>query len=301
MAQDIQILAPPLAAPAVVSVANVQAFQSSLTSMKLNAGLPSGELAAAVDPSGPFHFQLTQGNTKSLFIWNSGAGIPESSLIPSLYPQVVFTRLVSDPNHTVDPQSITQQLPPAGPVVVMLGITLGPTDDVLDIVFTPPASTPSASTASDHVTTLIRPVAVCVDPTVPGQATLVTPFLEAQSADPTVTTPQPIFDPPTVLAALQPIFGNVTLVQGCLPPGRYAPNLVYPTGQAWTVPNESGSCSPLEGSIDFGSSPPTCAPSGGGAGRDVLFSQGPRSVLEVTASPGSATCAKFPVPAACGG
>jgi hypothetical protein len=112
---------------------------------------------------------------------------------------------------------------------------------------------------------------------------------------------QPIFDQTTVAAALAPIFGNVTIVQGCLPPGRFAPNLVYPTGQAWTVPNESGSCSPLEGTLDDKTSSPTCASDAGGTGRTVLLSQGTRAVLEVTPSPGSSTCAMFPVPKACGG
>jgi hypothetical protein len=167
-----------------------------------------------------------------------------------------------------------------------------------------PVKAPGPSAATDHVTALVRPLAVCVDPTQPELgATLVAPFFTGQSADPKTLGPQPLFDPAAVIAALTPIFGKINPpMLGCLPPGRYAPNLVYPTGQAWTVPNESGSCAVLEGSVDFTSSSTTgaaCATDGGAPTRDVLQSQGPRAVLEITETPGSKTCAAHPVPAVC--
>ncbi len=299
MAQDIHVLA----SPAIPTPTQAAAFQKSFVSIKLDAGLPPDELAAAIDPAGPFLFQLSASNSKSLFIWESGTMIPENSLVPSLYPQVVFTELVPDPKHTIDPQSLTQEAPPKGPVVVTLGITLGPADSLLDTVFMPQPSSPTPAAASDHVTALVRPTAICLDPTDPAAgATLVTPFLTGTSVDPTVKTPQPLFDPATVIMALEPVFGHVTIVQGCLPPGRFALNLVYPTGQAWTVPNETGSCAASEGTVNLKTTPPSCSvapPDANGQPRDVLYSQGTRAVLEITESPGSATCAMFPVPAAC--
>lgn len=48
-------------------------------------------------------------------------------------------------------------------------------------------------------------------------------------------------------AALQKQFGRpVNVKTGCLPQGRYAMNLVYGTGQAWSDPNEAGVCAPSE-------------------------------------------------------
>ncbi len=306
MAQDIQILAqPPMDAMLETTVPR---FQASLASITFNAGVPSSELESAISSSDPFQFQLTKkSNSDSLFTWTDGTAIPENSLLSNLLPQVVFTKLIDDPDHTLDPQGIIQQVPPTGPVVVVLGLTLPPTDALLGLLGYP-VKAPGPAAATDHITALIRPVAVCVDPTKPEQgATLVAPHFTGANAEQGFKCPNgpdtcPLFDPDAVIAALTPIFGKInTPVTGCLPPGRYAPNFVYPTGQAWTVPNESGSCAVSEGEVTFSSSAPTGARCtlNGVAGRDVLFSQGPRSVLEITASPGSTVCADHPVPSAC--
>jgi hypothetical protein len=302
MKQDIQVKAPPM----IPSASTTQTLQDSFVKIKLDAGVPASELGAAINPAGPFLFQLRAGNPNSLFIWDSGSRIPENPLVPALYPQVVFTELVDDPTHTIDPQSLTQQTPTSvapGPVVVTIGITLGPSDSLFETALTAPPSAPGPTAASDHVTVLVRPTVVCLDPNNRAAgATLVTPFLTGTDADPKISGQQPLFDPMSVTAALEPVFGKVTLVQGCLPPGRFAINLVYPTGQAWTVPNESGSCAASEGMLSLMTTPPSCSivpPGGNGMPRDVLFSQGTRAVLEITESPGSATCAAHPVPAAC--
>jgi len=305
MAQDIQILAQPTA----ISPANVATFQASLVSMSFMAGVPTGELAAATDPSGPFHFQLTPStDATSLFVWTDGTKVPENDLISNLLPEVVFTKLIDDPDHTLDPQSVTQQVPPTGPVVVLLGLNLGPKTGLLDLVGYP-VKAPGPEAATTQINVLVRPVAICVDPTQPQLgATIVTPFLEGTIAGSSPPTQGALFDA-TVLSALhsalEPIFGTIHgPVQGCLPPGRYAPNFVYPTGEAWTVPNESGSCAPTEGALELSASSSSgalCSGDGGAASRDVLFSQGPRAVLEITKTANSSTCAKFPVPKACGG
>jgi hypothetical protein len=295
MSQDIHVLA----SPGFPTESEATAFQASFLSITLEAGVAADELADAVDPMDPFHFQLSASNPKSLFIWSSGTTIPESTLVDSLYPQVVLTKLVDDPMHTLDPQSITQQTPTSaapGPVVVLLGITLGSSDTIYGTALMPPPTSPGPTTAADHVTALVRPTAICLDPTNPcAGSTLVTPFLTGTVAGGATTGP--LFDPTTVKAALAPVFGNVTIVQGCLPTGRYAINLVFPTGQAWTVPNESGSCAASEGTIVTSSSPPTCSMvPAQAAARPVLYSQGTRGIVEIV--PGS-TCSSNPVPAAC--
>ncbi len=295
MPQDLHVDAP----PASLSVQSIATFQSKFLTAKLVSGVPQAETAVATDPTQPFRFQLGP-SPKGIFLWRSGTIIPEGNAVPSLYPLVVFAKLVDDPTHAADPQSLASQGggSAGAPIVVVLGITLGPTDSLLDMVLSPPPLQPGPTSASDHVSALVRPTALCVDPARVGQsATLVTPFLTGPSADPTEMVPpggKALFDPVAVAAALAPTFGVVTVKQACLPLGRYAVNVVYPSGQAWTVPNEAGSCATAEGTVT--GSPPVCS----GNGRDVLYSQGTRGVLEITPAQTPATCVQFPVPPECG-
>lgn len=122
---------------------------------------------------------------------------------------------------------------------------------------------------------------------------LVTPHLTARSADATEVGEKPLFDPKNVLK--QRIVREIK--EGCLPKGRYAITLVYPTGQAWTVPNEMGGCAPDEGALRTSGNIPTC----GSKPRPVLLSQGARAVLEIVdARPeDQATCVAHPVPDGC--
>jgi hypothetical protein len=299
MPQDLQVDAPP-ASPSVQTIAT---FQSKFPTAKLVSGVPAAEAMIATDPTQPFHFQLAP-SPSGLFIWRSGTIIPEGNGVPSLYPLIVFTRLVDDPDHTLDPQSIESAGADLGstgtqPIVVVLGITLGPTDSILDMVLSPPPAQPVPGAASDHVSALVRPTALCVNPSQVGQAaTLVTPYLTGPSADPAEKVPpggKPLFDPMAVAAALAPTFGAVTIKQGCLPTGHFAINAVYPTGQAWTVPNEAGSCAAAEGALVGTTTPAACS----GNGRSVLFSQGTRGVLEITQAQTPATCTQFPTPPEC--
>ncbi len=69
-------------------------------------------------------------------------------------------------------------------------------------------------------------------------------------------------------------------IAGCLPLGRYAINIVYPNGQAWTVPNEAGACTgdaTGEGSTTWSQSTLSCTVQS----RNVIRSQGPRAVVEI--------------------
>jgi hypothetical protein len=93
---------------------------------------------------------------------------------------------------------------------------------------------------------------------------------------------------------------------GCLPTGRYQINIVYPTGQAWTTPNETGSCAAAEGTTLFtGSGTSTTAKPGfldpnpngcsGVSPRPTLYSQGTRAVIEITPAQNPNNC-KSPHP-----
>ena len=84
-------------------------------------------------------------------------------------------------------------------------------------------------------------------------------------------------------------------IEACLPTGRYAVNVVYPDGQAWTVPNESGeACLGDEGSTDYARLKCTLQP------RPILYSQGTRAVVEIVPATNKAHCTGHAaVPAVC--
>jgi hypothetical protein len=260
--------------------------------------------------------------------------IPEGRL-PYLWPLVVLSKLVDDDNpsspfpHENDPASLTAQGGPTTPVVIMQGITILGDNSITgqeslfstavagmfnaQALFDTRAGTPHIF-LQDHVTVLIRPSVICFDalfdPANPDKrGVLVSPVLTNNSADlPTPVPNQPVV-PTDLLTNTDPtrtkvnsLVGQVLPQPACLPTGRYAINAVYPDGQAWTVPNEAGACSGTEGSKDRGwtdySDPahPTCTLKP----RSVLYSQGNRAVVEVTAATDPTHCqGASAVPAAC--
>ena len=298
MTQDQQVLAP--AEKQLPD--NVARFQASFPSVRLNAGLPDVEIDPATDPAKPFHFQtgpLSRGG--GLFLWSLGAVIPEGNGVQSLYPQVVFTKLVDDPTHALDPQGVTAQGSARQPIVIIQGITLVD-DSLLRTALLPPPNQPSNDTRVDHVTVLVRPSVVCFNPaSVASGGVLVTPHLKGPSSDPNESVPpegKDLFDVQSVQRTEARLVRKVAL--GCLPAGRYAINAVYATGQAWTTPNESGSCAAAEGQArgGSGSSVASCTTKP----RPVLYSQGTRAVLEVippTTADGVQYCNDHPVPDEC--
>lgn len=301
MTQDQQVLAP----PTVLTLQAATNFQAAFPHIQLDWGVAANEIAAAVDPKQPFHMQAPsydQGG--GLLVWTAGGLIPEGQ-IPALFPLAVFAKLVDDPTHTIDPDSLTAQGSTTAPIVIIQGITLV-SDSVLESVANAAATTPADPKARvDHLTAMIRPSVICFNPAHIDQGgVLVTPHLTGAPADnPTGPATTPLFDQKAILAAESKLVNKIT--QGCLPTGRYQVNLIYPSGQAWTVPDEAGSCASDEGAI--GPAPTGAnAPPGDGLQacqtkpRAVMPSQGMRAVLEIVPPPpGDNFCQTYPVPPAC--
>jgi hypothetical protein len=294
MTQDHQVLAPPANA---TNLQAVNALQASFAQVKLHWGVPQAELTDATRADGPFGFPLTPPPPQpGLLVWSMGTTLPENPLLESLWPLVVLAKLEDDPTHALDPQSLTPQGGEKAPIVVLQGITLNGDGLLTTTNGIPPKSPTATGALHEHTTVLLRPSVLCINPTAPNAGgVLVTPHLTGKSADPAESGDKPLFDPVAVQKG-NPLVQSVK--QGCLPTGRYAVNAVYPTGQAWTVPNEAGSCATLEGTLVRSAGTGSCDKKP----RPVLYSQGTRAVLEIippTTPEGEATCAKFPVPAEC--
>jgi hypothetical protein len=241
--------------------------------------------------------------------------IAEGNGVPSLWPLIVLSKLVDDwaPDangnfHTLDPASLTPQGDPKNPVVVIQGITLlGGADPSKDSLFSTALGYIVGNTyfdsqgrpkifKQDHVTVMLRPSVICFDTlfdaTNPDKrGTLVTPYLTGPTADVPNQNPNQQYPlvPTDLLDNADPKRQSVKnlvskVVQGCLPKGRYAINVVYPDGQAWTVPNEAGACSGTEGATDY--SGLTCTLKQ----RPVLLSQGNRAVVEVVGPQDPSNC-----------
>ncbi|MDB4936915.1 MAG: hypothetical protein JWP87_3887, partial [Labilithrix sp.] len=255
-------------------------------------------------PENPFDLQLAPVPPKGnggLLVFSRGVSIAENPAVPDLWPQVAFVKLADDPLRRIDPQSLVIQGTPdelavtgtQGPLVVIQGITL--LDDSLARTIAGPVPTaPTTAALRDHVTVLVKPAALCFDPRrVDVGGLLVTPHFTARSADANEPGEKPLFDK----AALAKVPSIREVREGCLPKGRYAITLVYPTGQAWTVPNEIGGCARSEGPVVVGEDVSSC----GTKPRPVLLSQGARAVLEIVGPrpEDQATCDSHPVPDVC--
>jgi hypothetical protein len=297
--QDVHVLAPP-SAP---TPETLTAFQRSFPNLRLDWGVAEPEFDAAVDPLGAFGFQLPPPPPRGvggLLVFARGGPIPDHPAVPALWPQIALVKLADDPTRRGDPQSLVVQGTPeetlvtgkrAGPLVVLQGITLDG-DTLAATVAGPVASSPTTAALRDHLTAMLRPAVLCFDAgDVAAGGVLAAPHLTAASADPSEPGDKPIFDEASV--AKSPLVREID--RGCLPKGRYAISLVYPTGQAWTVPNEAGGCSREEGSVVAGAAVGSCTTKP----RPVLLSQGSRAVVEIVDAADARTCEDFPVPEAC--
>jgi hypothetical protein len=306
--QDLEVYAP----PQVINKANVDNWETRYPHLTIVGGLPAAEASKATSLSEPFHFQAA-----SLHLWQNASlstatqswtplEIPEGFGVPQLWPLVVLTKLIDDPKHVADPASLTQQGSATAPVVIIQAITLYGTASLYQTMQAAQGGGLFESTGrpkvfvENQVTALLRPNVICFDslfdPKQPDKRGLIVgPYKLGLSADlptgkpNTPIAPPTIFVNPQVAALVQP-----HPIEACMPPGRYAINLIYPDGQAWTVPNEAGACSGTEGSTNYATL--TCSV----GGRSVLRSQGPRAVVEIVATSDPTHCkGAFNVPAQC--
>jgi len=295
MTQDHQVLA----VPDVFNVDTLTRFEQGYKAVSLGYGVPEEERADATDATKPFGFPLEalppQANG-GLLVFGRGAQSPENPRIPSYWPNVTFRKLEDDTTHEKDPQSLVFQGGAKAPAVVIQGMTLLDESMVRTAAGPVPAG-PAVSTLRGKVRVLIRPQALCIDAQRPDRGgALVTPHLVGRSANPAEAGDRPLVDE----ARIKQAFGRLVfeVKRGCLPVGRYGIVASYPSGQVWSVPNEAGACAPLEGSLIERDGTGSCAKKP----RPILYSQGPRAVLEIvppTTPEGVRTCQENPVPDEC--
>jgi hypothetical protein len=251
--------------------ADVSMSEDSLVRFTFTAGVPAKEQAtAAVSP-----FFMPVENPAPSFTYSLQAdSIPETASsaikVPALYPLAVFALLT--PGTPLASQ--TQ------PVVVLEGLTIY--KSLLDTALYPKTATMTSST----LIVGLRPSVLCIDPLGSADGVLLVTH-ETDEA-----TPGNPLVPPGVTAALSAQFGRtITAMYGCLPMGDYSMNLIYGTGQAWTLPNEAGICAADEPSSPGGPDGMLCGT------RAQLTSQ--TAVLTV-GPPGIASyCVSHPTPVTC--
>ncbi len=218
---------------ATFSAGSPVATEKSFIRIKLGAGVPPEE--ADVASRKPFYMP-TKTPAPSFFMnWQDVNGdgkrniaddhIPDSPQIPSLYPISIFTKI------HVGTDPVSKQ----DPTVLLLGITLY--KSLIDTAVTKP----TFAEVQPELIIGLRPAALCIpaDPSKPGM--LVVTHRTDSANNPV------LLDEFAVKATLKAQFKRpIELTYGCVPEGPYTMNLLYETGQGWTVPNEAGICSSTE-------------------------------------------------------
>jgi hypothetical protein len=293
--QDIDAPAPPINP----TPASEFFYESKFLHLRLAWGVPDSELALAV--GAPFQLQVAPpGQGGGFFVWQDAnldpaaqmylpQQIPEGNGVPQLWPQVVLTRQ-NDPSSASHSVVVLEGITLLGGMMSdsLLGTSAGARDSGLFDKSAPSGPRPFVFN-QDHLTVMLRPSVICF-PSPTDRGTLVLPHPMGTTADidcssiPCTAAGMP--DQPVAPLDLVAKLASVVekSVIGCLPMGRYAINVVYPDGQAWTVPNESGVCAPGE----------ACSQ------RPILSSQGRRAVVEIAAAQDVAYCDHYPAPPECG-
>jgi hypothetical protein len=276
--------------PSDFQLATFGADETSFIRIEMTGGVEPDETEAAsvspffmpVKPAAPFVMFWEDVNRDGKY--DAQDHVPDSALLPSLYPLSLFSRLANG-------QKLVGQ---SRPRVILQGLTLYRT--LLDTVMVKPvdpdpmAPMPQVPFQAVEPTLVValRPATVCIDPldaTKPGV------LVVSHETDKMGT--KIIADEQSVKSRLQAQFGRpFEIVYGCLPEGQYAMNLVYPTGQAWTLPNEGGVCASLEPQSADGSKCQSAT-----SARARLDSQDAMLVIGPPTDP--AYCAANPTPTQC--
>lgn len=223
-----------------VKDANPLRAQDYLFTIRLQAGVPASEKEAAkaapflmhVDSPGMLMTAAFDLNRDGKF--DAADHVIGSDIARALWPLISFTKL--DPS---DPIKRTGQDKPR---ILSAGVTTY--DDRLTNLIALGLPTPEAK---DHISAVIRPTAICIpdasDPN--GPTVVVTPWEKDENQEPVIALPdQTAAD---LALQLRRNKAGVKIINLCLPPADLALNVIYaPTGQAWTIPNESGVCMPGE-------------------------------------------------------
>lgn len=264
------------------STSNPAVTEKSFLRMKLTAGLPATKLStwgnkteATLAAASPFHIP-----TRDPFLLYSrqdadGDGVitdadhvPDSDLLPALFPVAVFVKLN-------DGARIGSQ---ASPTIVLQGLT------IYKSLFSTATAPANLLAPSNEVIVGIRPAVVCIDTNDPTKrGVLLTSHPDDKQGNVIIG------DEEGVKKSLFGLFKReFDVAYGCLPQGDYSMNLVYGTGQAWTVPNEAGVCAASEEAADDGQ---TCGNRPRLASQDVVLRVGPPTDGQY--------CKDHPTPAAC--
>jgi len=222
--------------------AGLTTVQDSLYWFRLQSGLPEPEQAPAM--VSPFFFRLGDPLILQRYDANKDGVIDgddhvTGSPVPALAPIVSMTKLDRE-NDSDNLWRTTQDKPR-----VLTSLVVAPPD--LESLIELFAYADKDPEPVESIKAFARPSAVCIeDPADPSSRTvIVTPYEMDQVGNPAISNvPGTKADIADQLSRSQ---DSVEIVYGCLPPGRFAINAIYPeTGQAWTLPNESGLCMPGE-------------------------------------------------------
>jgi hypothetical protein len=220
--------------------ANRLVAQNSLFNLRIRSGVRPDERDAA--KASPFFFHVDTPGKFVTYWWDANRdGVVDefdrvvgSPGAKALAPIVSFTKL--DPS---DPIRRTTQ---AAPRILTSAVIAAPDGTLAGLI----ASVPTTPTAVDEIVAVIRPTAICIPDPVDrnGETLIVTPAEFDTKNEPVV--PEPDVLKGDLAGQLRRRADLMSIAYECLPPGDFAMNIVYETGQAWTTPNESGVCMPRE-------------------------------------------------------
>jgi hypothetical protein len=266
------------------------ADENAFIRIEMTAGVRPEEIEAAsvspfympVKPPPAFFFVVEDVNRDGKY--DAQDHVPDSVLLPSLYPLSLFTRLA-------DGQKLVGQ---SRPRVILQGLTLY--KSLLETAVVKPMDpdpmnpmpTMPFQGADTKAVVALRPATVCIDPIDTAKPGVLVVSHETDKLGTKI-----LANEQGVRDSLARQFGRpFEIVYGCLPEGQYAMNLVYPTGQAWTLPNEGGVCAALEPQTSDGAKCRSATSERARlASQDALLTIGP---------PGDpAYCAANPTPAQC--